>query len=115
MKAKDLIKILEKYPEREVKIHNGFVDDWQDLSIIECELEKLKPSVALSYHKQYCEKINISFHNKKFKTEWEYLNSFTEQKDRVWRDKLYSYKSIWLLQGKKKGKTSYDRLGSLSY
>lgn len=113
MKAKNLIKILEQHPEMEVKIHNGFVNDWQDIDIIEETLEKLKPSIAfqtmVEQHKQH----GTPQPKKKPKTNWQYPSPFEEDSD--WRRPLYSRKKVFLIQGKPKGKTVSDRIGKMKY
>lgn len=118
MKAKDLIKILEKNPEQEVKFYNSFVDDWMNISVDEHELVKEKPSYILMLSNLDRKQKGLPEHTlediKKYKrgSEWEFKNDFADYE----RDKKhYSFKNIFLIQGKSRNKTTFDRLGEISY
>lgn len=47
MKAKELIEILSKHPEQEVKFFNSLVEDWMDIEVTTETLTKEKPSYLL--------------------------------------------------------------------
>lgn len=113
MKVKDLKKILEKYPDNlEIKIHNGFVDDWQDFKVDETFLERYSKSSMEITREVYNKKHNKNLELKEFKNNWEYPNIFMSNED---RKKRMIFKNILLIQPKRKGVTSYDRLGKMSY
>jgi hypothetical protein len=117
MKAKDLIKILEQNPEQDVKIYNGFVDDWMDIEIYTFELVKEKPSTTLNMINYQNQKKGLPLWDKlqkgKYKIrEWEFKNSFVDYEK---YKKDYSFKSIFLLQGKSRNKSIFDRFGTIKY
>lgn len=117
MKAKDLIKILEQNPEMDVKFYNSFVDDWMDIQVDEFTLVKEKPSFTLELINWQNEKQGLplwdSLKGKNYqKRDWQFQNMFTDYN----RDKKnYSFKKVFLLQGKKRGITTFDRLGKIKY
>lgn len=127
MKAKDLIKILEKYPERDVKIHNGYINDWMDIEFSEDELVKMKTSYHLDlinlrnksddniltkedYIKLTKEDCNNS--NYIYKPIFKYKSSFI---DYVKTKRNYTFKPIFLIQGKPRGLCTTDRIGTVTY
>lgn len=111
MKVKDLIKELEKYPKNmEVKLHNGFVDDWQHFTLKTTTLEKYNPSFIYEMAMQQSIKHNK---NNKFpfpikKQEWIYVNDLEKHP-------FKKYKNILLIDAKLRDKTNYDRLGTIHY
>ena len=117
MKAKDLIKILEKNPEMEVKLYNGFVDDWMDISVSEDTLVKEKPSTTLMLINYDRERNNLpkleKLSNTSYKKrQWEFPNQFADYE----RDKKdYSFKKIFCINGKRRGLSTFDRLGDIDY
>lgn len=117
MKAKDLIAILEKKPEQEIKLYNNFIGDWADISIEECELVKTKDSTLLE---------QINYQNKREglpiwdtlqegkyqKRDWELKNRFI---DYVKNKSCYHFKKVFLIQWIKRNKQTFDRLGNIEY
>ncbi len=118
MKAKDLIKILEQNPDMDVKIYNGVVDDWMDISVDTIRLVKEKPSFVLKMYNLSRLHSNLPPVGKKdikfFKrgSSWEFESNYVDYE----RDKKeYSFKKILLIQGIRRGKTVFDRIGSINY
>lgn len=117
MKAKDLIKILEKNPELEIKLYNGFIDDWMDIDISEDILVKEKSSFLLkliNYERKrdgLPEIDKLSKTNYKKRT-WEFPNEFVDYE----RDKKnYSFKKVICINGKRRDLSVFDRLGETEY
>jgi hypothetical protein len=129
MKKNKLIELLQKIEGNpEVKLWNGMVQDWMDIQVVENELVKeckdfvrfrfeaswkqdnktweIPPDVQTQLDKQ----IDEAYKNE----EWEFVNPFVSQKDeKLWYGK--NRKKILLIDGKKRGKTTFDRLGDMSY
>jgi hypothetical protein len=119
MKAKELIKILEKFPERDVKIYLDIVNDWLDIEILDDELVKMKPSYHLdliNYDKMdnkmtledYKEKIIIN------KPKYELKSDFVDYENKEIKQN-YTFKPIFLMKGKPRGLCTFDRLGKIYY
>lgn len=119
MKAKDLIKILEKYPERDVKIHNGIVNDWMDVEISDDELVKMKTSYhidLINYHnKNEDNKLTKEEYNKSNnikKPNFEYKSAFVDYDK---NKSNYTFKPVFIISGKHRGLCTFDRLGTIHY
>lgn len=129
MKKKDLIKLLEKYPEdEEVFIWNGFVGDWQDFSLKEYVLVKERYQHRARFEvRQLCVKREswkiplsdvreIYKAHKKIsrKDDWDTPNQFVplEEYPEWYGD---NQKEIILLDLEPRGKSSFDRLGTIKY
>lgn len=119
----DLKKYLEAFPDNmEVKFYNGMVDDWHNLDVIESELFKEKPSFTLKLINYQRESNNQPKLNKLSKgsykaREWEFANEFNQTfaDDKIEQKKCFSEKKILLFQGQSRGKSTFDRLGDISY
>ena len=117
MKAKDLIAILEKNPEQEIKLYNGFVGDWVDISIEECELVKTKDSTLLEQINYQNKREGLPIWSKlqegKYKKrDWELKNRFV---DYVKSKSHYDFKNVFMIQGTKRNKQTFDRHGDIEY
>lgn len=118
MKAKDLIKILQKNPEQEVKFFNGYVDDWMNITIQEETLIKEKPSHLLEIANYQRKSLGLPEYTpndvKKFKqfSNWGFPNEFADYEK---EKKNYSFKKVFLICGKKRGLSTFDRLGDIEY
>lgn len=119
MKAKDLIKILEKYPERDVKIHNGYVNDWLDVDISDDDLVKMKTS----YHINLINHHNKTDDNKLTKEDYKNSNDIYKPKfeykseyvDYIKNKANYTFKPIFLIQGKNRGLSLRKPNGTIHY
>lgn len=114
MKVKELKELLLKYPDNmDIFAHNGFVDDFQDIIVGECDLCKEKPSHVLQMiHYQEKEKGCLSLtESKRLKTEWKYLSEYSDT-----FPKAHSFKTVLLIQPIRKNKVSVDyRWGKTYY
>lgn len=99
MKAKDLIKILEKYPELDVKIYNGFDDDIMDIKCVdEEELVRDKPKNIIDIINKQNKilgkpKINSLKVKRKYTVKNKYIN-YNDNKNN------YDFKKIFLIEPK---------------
>ena len=129
MKKNKLIELLQKIEGNpEVKLWNGMVGDWMDIKIVENELVKeCKDFVRFRFEaswkqknetweippdvqEQLDKKIDKAYKN----GEWDFANPFVSFEDeKRWYGK--NRKKILLIDGKKRGKTTFDRLGNMSY
>lgn len=118
MKAKDLIKILEKYPERDIKIHNGIVCDWMDINVFEEELVKMKTSYHLDLiNKQRTDGKQMTIEEYKMsnsvkKQTYEYKNEYIDYDE---NKNNYIFKPVFIISGKPRGLCTFDRLGTIHY
>lgn len=112
MLVKDLIEQLEKFPKNmEVKLHNGFVDDWQYFNLLGTELEKWDDDYIYEMAKKQ---------NKRLGMRHDFPKS--EMKKEEWTYREYSdihpnkkYKKVLLINPKAKNKTVFDRVGNMTY
>jgi hypothetical protein len=121
MKVQKLIDMLLLLDNNsDILMYNGFTGDWHELTLETGELTKLKPA-----HEKKCiilEKfrdLGLPFPDEDVLKEelrkvkvtrgtWEF-NRYANN------PKIYDFKEVHLLCGKTRGKTSYDRLGSMEY
>lgn len=124
MRKNDLIKLLQEIKGNpEIYIWNGFVEDYQPINkdLVEVELHKLSftgykervniqrqsreklPPLSDEEAKMLYKKHNIGA--------WELFSYYPPDKS----DKWYNRKRVYLLEPKKTGKTTFDRLGDISY
>lgn len=128
MKKSDLIELLNSIPGNpEVKLWNGLVGDWVDIEKKVYPLELVKQT-----EQHYLERVRID--ECIARKDWEYQlpedrldklkvshkrNCKWEQNDFVTREdvaeKRYSVKTVYALQAKNKGVTTWDRAGNISY
>lgn len=132
MKKNDLIKYLQGIKGNpDIKLYNGFVGDWMDIDLIESEVVKECDEFIRFYVEgewKQNNKTDIIPHNvqieldkqieqriKSRRTEdWEFPNQYlSEDQYKKWYGK--HRKKIILINGKKRGKSSYDRLGRVEY
>ena len=121
MKVKKLIELLELLPKnRDVLMFNGLTGDWNNIEVTEDYLSRLKTHklkefiVMEEFQKRglpFPDKDTLSVECTKLDVKprsWEF-NQYAVDSD------LYNHKIVTLLFGKSRGKTYYDRLGSVSY
>lgn len=129
MKKNKLIELLQAVKGNpEVKLWNGMVGDWMDISIVESELVKESEeflrwrieaewkqdnkveTIPLDIQKELDKTIKERCKNR----EWDFPNQYVSLEDeKRWYGK--NRKRLILLDGKKRGKTTFDRLGDMSY
>ena len=112
----------------EIKLWNGMVGYWMDISLVESELVKeseefLRWQVEASWkqdHKSWEIPPDVQTQlDAQIKTlcksrGWEFTNPFVRPEDeKLWYGK--NRKKIVLIDGKKRGKKTWDRLGDISY
>lgn len=126
MRKNDLINLLENIEGNpEIKLWNGFVQDWQDIDKTPVPITIFKHSLdshintarmsGYAYRKeprelspQDVEELKKSYKNINYE-----INSFVTEEDvKLGR---YKKKKIILLQPKIKGQASFDRLGEVNY
>jgi hypothetical protein len=129
MRKNDLIKKLQKIKGNpDIKMWNGFVEDWMDIEINEGELVKL-----CEEHIRWRVEAEWKERNKSFKIpasvqqrldklitqqvkeeEWEFPNQFLDADgEKRWYGKRR--KKIVLIDAKPRNKSYFDRLGSIRY
>jgi len=129
MKKNKLIELLQNIKGNpEVKLWNGMVDDWMDICIVESELVKeseefLRWQVEAQWKQdnkvweipaEVQHQLNETIHHLCKKREWDFPNPYVSAEDeKTWYGK--NRKKILLIDGKKRGKTTFDRLGDISY
>jgi hypothetical protein len=114
----DLKKYIADLPDSmEIKYYNGMVDDWHNVDVLETELIKEKPSFTLKLINAFNEREGKPLWDKlkkgSFKPrDWEF-NEFIEEDSELM--KCFSRKKVLLIQGVKRGKSSFDRMGEIDY
>lgn len=108
-----LKKELDKFPDNmEIKYYNGFVDDWHDISLEECELYKDTLETINANVKYMCNLRKTEFTPKtKVKQDWNLNILPIPQDHRI----MYKFKKCLLICGKKRNKSCGDRIGTISY
>jgi len=128
MRKNDLIKILQETKGNpEVLFWNGEVGDWMNISVSEDELSKqtLEAYLLLCLHQRKQQENNPKFEfspeeteqmKKLYKTvsEWD-AYEFVNRDDKFFGEKLRDWKKVLLIQVKSRGKTTWDRLGTIQY
>ena len=128
MKKSKLIEMLSKIKgDTEIKLWNGMVCDWMDISkelvpsdlvkqtlahwLEMCRVEECKARRDWDYQMPAEEVARLKKDYNKVNP-WE-LNPYVTLEDV--QEKRYSLKNIYILNAKTKGVTSFDRLGDVSY
>ena len=128
MRKSKIIEMLEAVKGNpEIKLWNGMVGDWMDISpelvpfdlvkmtkayyIESCRLERCRDEKNWDYKHTPEELAELEKLYPKV-NKWE-NNPYVTQK-RI-DDKSYDVKTVLILQAKVKGETSWDRLGDISY
>lgn len=128
MKKSALIKLLEEIEgDPEIKLWNGFVGDWVDISpkVEKCDLVRLTQRYWLeSIRLEECidrkdwsyqlpvDEVATLKKNYTNVCKWEFnLYATSDQLDR----KKYGVKSVYIIQAKIKGEKSVDRIGEMNY
>lgn len=128
MKKSKLIKLLQEIEgDPEIKLWNGFVGDWVDISpkVEKCDLVRMTQRYWLeSIRLEECiDRKDWSYQlpvdevatlKKKYKDvcKWE-INGYvtSDQIDK----KRYDVKTTYIIQAKIKGENTFDRIGEMSY
>lgn len=129
MKKNKLIEALQKIKGNpEVKLWNGMVEDWMDISLVESELVKeskefIRWWVEAEWKQENRAEIIPEDIQKELdrviserckNSEWSFPNHYLKPEDfSRWYGK--NRKKLILIDGKKRGKTTFDRLGDVSY
>lgn len=128
MKKNQLIELLQQLPGNpEIKLWNGLVGDWMDIGqLVESELVKhsvdyfrkgirhdlLRDGVPADQINE--QELESDANECARKSAWEFPNQFLqEERYADWYGK--NRKKIYLIEAKKRGQTTYDRLGSIDY
>lgn len=115
----DLKKYIADLPDNmEIKYYNGMVDDWHNVDVLETELIKEKPSFTLKLINAFNEREGKPLWDKLKKglfkpRDWEF-NDYIEEENKDLL-KCFSRKKVLLIQGVKRGKSSFDRMGEIDY
>jgi hypothetical protein len=113
MKKNDLIKKLQEIEGNpDVLLYNGFVDDWMHIEIIKHDLHRLKKDalIRIVAAQEGCSIEETEKRLKNHSREWDIDTNHVFD-----GDKLHETKSAIFIQGKTRGKTSWDRSGTSSY
>jgi hypothetical protein len=128
MKKSKLIEMLNQLEgDPEIKLWNGMVGDWMDISrelvpsdlvkqslehwLEMCRIEECRNRRDWDYQLPAEEVARLKKDYNKVNT-WE-LNPYVTLEDV--QEKRYKLKNIYILNAKTKGVTSFDRLGDVSY
>ena len=128
MRKDDLIKLLKNIQGNpEIKLWNGMVGDWMDIdknlipaSLVKQTFEHYVEMIRLEqcidkkdWSVQLSEEeiLELRQSYKKY-IEWE-CNQFIDEDDI--KSKRYSQKNIFYINAKRRGVTTYDRIGNLEY
>lgn len=128
MKKNELIALLNNVPGNpDIKLWNGMVGDWMDLDkeLVPADLVKQ----TFEHYVEMC-RLDRCYHEKNWDIklsdeeiaelrqsykqyiDWE-CNEFIKEDDI--KEKRYRRKNIVYINGKRRGVSTYDRLGSLEY
>lgn len=129
MKKNKLIELLQNIKGNpEIKLWNGMVGDWMDIALVESELVKeseefLRWCVETSWKQDnkswdippdVQEQLDAQIKRLCKTREWDFQNPFVKPEDeKRWYGK--NRKKIVLIDGKKRGKKAFDRLGDMQY
>ena len=128
MKKSKLIEMLNRLEgDPEIKLWNGMVGDWMDISkelvpsdlvkqtlehwLEMCRIEACKDRQDRDYQLPAEEVARLKKDYNKVNT-WE-LNPFVTLEDV--KEKRYKLKNIYILNAKRKGVTDFDRVGDIEY
>lgn len=129
MKKNKLIELLQAIDGNpEVKLWNGMVGDWMDVSLVESELvreseeflrwwieaewkqDNKTETIPSDVQKELDAVIKERCKNR----EWDFPNQYVSPEDeKRWYGN--NRKKVLLIDGKKRGKTTWDRLGDIGY
>ena len=112
----DLKKYLEGIPDKtEIKYFNGMVDDWMDLDIYPETLSKYKPKFELMIvNLQRLQDGKPELTKLGRQSEWEIDdNSGYDDEDELNKNRIF--KNILMFGGKRRNKSSFDRMGNIDY
>jgi len=129
MKKNQLIEQLQKIKGNpEIKMWNGFVQDWMNIGIVECELvkrcaEHIRWSIEAEWkQKNQSEEIpadvqqylNQIIKEQIREEEWDFPNQYLDEEgEKRWYGK--NRKKMVMIDAKQRNKTYADRLGEISY
>ena len=130
MKKNQLIEQLQKIKGNpEIKMWNGFVEDWTNIELVECELVKrCKEYIRWGIEEEWKQEnrsreipADVQQHLDELikeqvkEEEWDFPNQFikTEEESKRWYSK--NKKKFVMIDAKKRNKSCFDRLGEISY
>jgi len=122
MKIKDLKKFLEKYPDdMDIKMELPMVGDWADIKLHHTKLQRMKKEEFVGMcnwqNKEY--KLGRKIMKlsdpdvKKRKMEWEFAQPGLNKQLKI--EDVYEYKEAIVITNKPRGKSSFDRMGTIEY
>ncbi len=118
MKKSKLIELLKSIPgDPEIKIWNGMVKDWMNISPEISKLQEVKPSFDAFQRNVKGSPINHSLSDEEMqkayrKQEWS-INDFVD--DVSIKKGLWKRRWLFVLEAKLRGKSVSDRLGKINY
>jgi hypothetical protein len=123
MKKKKLIELLEKIPGNpNIVVWNGFVGDYMDISdkYVETYMVKECRESARQMIQLRCERDGQTFTEEYFEEcykcrEWGLPNQFIESEEEFKRWYGKNKKTLVILDLKARGKSCFDRLGTINY
>jgi hypothetical protein len=130
MRKNQLIEQLQKIKGNpEIKMWNGFVEDWTNIELVECELVKrCKEYIRWGIEEEWKQEnrsweipADVQQHlddlikEQVKEEEWDFPNQFikTEEESKRWYSK--NRKKFVMIDAKKRNKSTYDRLGAIHY
>ena len=130
MRKNQLIEQLQKIKGNpEIKMWNGLVEDWMNIELVECELVKrCKEYIRWGIEEEWKQEnrsreipADVQQHlddlikEQVKEEEWDFPNQFitTEEESKRWYGK--NRKKFVMIDAKKRNKSTYDRLGEISY
>jgi hypothetical protein len=130
VRKNQLIEQLQKIKGNpEIKMWNGLVEDWMNIELVECELVKrCKEYIRWGIEEEWKQEnrsreipADVQQHlddlikEQVKEEEWDFPNQFitTEEESKRWYGK--NRKKFVMIDAKKRNKSTYDRLGEISY
>lgn len=119
MRKNELIELLQKLPGNpEVVIWNGFVGDWHKISKTINPVELVKESrefIKQTWFREDPSTTEEEVERRFKKQEWDFPNEFISSIDQYNRCYGKHKKTIYVLEGMRRGKKVWDRMGDMEY
>jgi hypothetical protein len=118
MKKDTLIELLNSIPGNpEIKLYNGFVRDWMNISSEIIKLREVKPTYDTYKKSVQGSPLNHNFSEDEMRksyrnSEWS-INDFVYDKDI--KNKVWKQRKVIAFEAKRRGKYVRDRAGKMSY
>jgi hypothetical protein len=129
MKKNKLIEILQNIKGNpDIKVWNGYAEDWQNFDLIEQELVKeteefIRSRIEADWKvtnkneiipEEVQKELDKIITRQLKAREWEFANPYVSgERDKIWYGK--NRKKVFLINAKARGKTTFDRLGDIDY